>query len=140
MLARGSGFALPVPPGWQDRSVVTLVEAPEGGAASASIVVTRDPLPPGTDAAGYARLQETVLRQQAGEGLERLDAAETTLAGEPAAVRTYRWRLQGQVMRQRIWCLVSAGTGLCVTATVAEERFDALADDLSGAVAGLRLE
>jgi hypothetical protein len=131
---------LPLPAGWQDRSVVTLVETAAAVEGSASIVVTRDEVPPGTDAAQYAGWHETVLAREARRTLERLEQGEAVVGGLPAAVRTYRWSLGEQVMRQRMWCLARDRIGVCITASALDRRFDQLEPVFAAAVDGFTLD
>jgi hypothetical protein len=140
VLARGRGFAVPLPEGWQDRTVLTLVEPAPGAEGSASIVVTRDQLPPGTSPDAYAGMHEAVLRAEAGSRLERLECDQVSVAGRPATVRSYRWALGEEVLRQRIWCIAADGVGLCITASAPEARFEQLAPAFATAVDGFRLE
>jgi hypothetical protein len=138
---RGNGFSVALPPGWVDRSVVTLV-APvqdvDGG--SPSLVVTRDAVPEGTDARGLARLNHAALKASQAEQLAVIDTERVSVAGLPAVRRTYRWSYGVTGMVQRLWCLVADGAGYTITASAPAHRFDEFAAAFDDAVAGFRLD
>jgi hypothetical protein len=120
------------PSGWSDRSVITYV-GPDDGDGSPSLVVTRDELDASIDVGRYAQMQDGAVR--AGfEGVELLEDKETTVAGHPAVVLTYRWTHDDRTMRQRLWCIVDGGVGYVIVASAADGAWDGLRSTFAAAL------
>jgi hypothetical protein len=101
--------------------------------------VTGDQLEPGLSLARYAAMQDAAVR--AGfDGIELLEDRETTVAGHRAVRRTYRWRYDRLVMRQRIWCLLVDGAGYTIVASAPDAVFDGLRGTIAAALRGFRIE
>jgi hypothetical protein len=135
--SRARSVTLGLPPGWVDRSVLTYV-GPDDGEGSPSLVVTMDDVDGGTTLARYASLQDAAVR--AGfEGIDLLDDRETTVAGHPAVRRTYRWRYDDRVMRQRMWCLLVDEVGYAIIASAPDADFDGLRGTFAAALRDFRV-
>ena len=115
--------SIALPEGWVDRTVLTYV-GPDQGAGSPSLVVTCDRLGADVALGRYAAMQDAAIRAGM-EGVELVDERETTVAGRSAIRHTYSWRWEQRAMRQRVWCLVEDGVGYAITATAAEDEFEA---------------
>jgi hypothetical protein len=103
---RRDPFALPVPEGWVDRTVVTLT-GPEVDGFASNIVVTAEPLCDGLGLGGFAsgwvsRIAEHVAVRE----LRR--AEHVQIAGEPGQVRTIGWAEAGVAISQRAALVVTA--------------------------------
>jgi hypothetical protein len=135
--SRARSVSLGLPSGWVDRSVLTYV-GPDDGEGSPSLVVTMDEVDGGTTLARYAAMQDAAVR--AGfEGIDLLDDRETTVAGHGAVRRTYRWRYDDRVMRQRMWCLLVDGVGYAIIASAADADFDGLRSTFAAALHDFRV-
>ena len=111
---------------------------PDDGEGSPSLVVTTDDVDGGTTLARYASLQDAAVR--AGfEGIDLLDDRETTVAGHPAVRRTYRWRYDDRVMRQRMWCLLIDEVGYAIIASAPDAAFDGLRGTFAAALRDFRV-
>lgn len=130
--------AIQLPDGWADRTVLTYV-GPDRGSGSPSIVLTRDALDAGVSLGRYAAMQDAAIRAGI-EGVELLEERETTLAGKPALRHTYRWTLEGRIMRQRLWCVLEDGGGVALIASAADSEFDGLRSVFAAAAASLTIE
>jgi hypothetical protein len=134
--SRARNLTLGLPSGWVDRSVLTYV-GPDAGHGSPSLVVTGDDLGEGMSLGRYAAMQDAAVR--AGfEGIELLDDRETTVGGHQAVRRTYRWRYDDRIMRQRMWCLVADGVGYSIVASAPDGEFDELRGTFAAALRGFR--
>ena len=111
---------------------------PDDGEGSPSLVVTMDDVDGGTTLARYASLQDAAVR--AGfEGIDLLDDRETTVAGHPAVRRTYRWRYDERVMRQRMWCLLVDEVGYAIIDSAPDADFDGLRGTFAAALRDFRV-
>jgi hypothetical protein len=127
---------LGLPDGWVDRSVLTYV-GPDDGEGSPSLVVTREQLAEHMTLGRYAAMQDAAVR--AGfDGIDLLEDRETTVAAHRAVRRTYRWRYDDRVMRQRMWCLVVDGVGYAIVASAPDAAFDGLRGTFATALRGFR--
>jgi hypothetical protein len=137
-LRRAHSLSLGLPEGWVDRSVLTYV-GPDAGSGSPSLVVSTDELDGDGSLGVYAAMQDAAVR--AGfSGIELLEDRETTVAGQGAIRRTYRWTLEGRTMRQRMWCLVVDEVGYTIVASASEDEFDGLRGTFAAALRGFRVE
>jgi hypothetical protein len=134
--SRARSVTLGLPSGWVDRSVLTYV-GPDDGEGSPSLVVTMDEVDGGTTLARYAAMQDAAVR--AGfEGVDLLEDRETTVAGHAAVRRTYRWRYDDRVMRQRVWCLLVDDVGYAIVASAPDAAFDGLRSTFAAALHDFR--
>jgi hypothetical protein len=135
--SRARSVSLGLPPGWVDRSVLTYV-GPDDGEGSPSLVVTMDEVDGGTTLARYAAMQDAAVR--AGfDGVDLLEDRETTVAGHSAVRRTYRWRYDDRVMRQRMWCLLVDEVGYAIVASAPDAAFDGLRSTFAAALHDFRV-
>ena len=112
---------------------------PDSGAGSPSLVVSSDELGDGMSLGRYAAMQDAAVR--AGfSGVELLEDRETTVAGQSAIRRTYRWTHDDRTMRQRMWCLVLDGVGYAIVASAADGEFDGLRATFAAALHGFRVD
>jgi hypothetical protein len=130
--------SLALPAGWTDRTVLTYV-GPDEGSGSPSLVVSRDDLGGDVSLARYAGMQDAAIRAGI-EGVELVEDRETTVGGHQAIRHTYQWSYGERRMRQRMWCIVSAGTGYAIIASAADEDFDGLRQVWASALASFFLE
>jgi hypothetical protein len=129
--------SIALPEGWVDRTVLTYV-GPDRGAGSPSLVVTSDRLGPDVAVGRYAAMQDAAMRAGM-EGIELVEERETTVAGHAAVRLSYSWRWEQRGMRQRVWCLVEDEVGYTITATAAEDEFDAHRAAFAAAVASFQI-
>jgi hypothetical protein len=135
--SRAHSVSLGLPPGWVDRSVLTYV-GPDDGDGSPSLVVTTDEVDGGTTLARYAAMQDAAVR--AGfEGIDLLEDRETTVSGHAAVRRTYRWRYDDRIMRQRMWCLLVGEVGYAIIASAPDAAFDGLRSTFAAALHDFRV-
>ena len=111
---------------------------PDDGEGSPSLVVTTDEVDGGITLARYAAMQDAAVR--AGfEGVDLIEDRETTVGGHAAVRRTYRWRYDDRVMRQRMWCLLVDEVGYAIVASAPDAAFDGLRSTFAAALHDFRV-
>ncbi len=137
MEIRTGGFTLPVPAGWDDRTVPTLTGPTVDGVAT-NVVVTREPLCDhmglGAFASGWVhRLREELPVRE----LRPPQACE--VAGARGQVRTLGWSGGGVDVVQLVALFVVGDQGYAVVGTAAASALAELDDAFRGTVDGLRV-
>jgi hypothetical protein len=139
-IARSAGYTLPVPAGWADRSVTTLLAPPSDEGYVPNVVVTREPLCDGMGLGGFADGYANLLREQA-DDYDVLATEHAELGGHRAVVRTVRWRLgrEEPVVQLQAFC-TRGGLGYAFVGTAAEDGFAAAEPAFREALAGFRFD
>ncbi len=135
---RTGGFALPVPAGWEDRTVPTLT-GPTVAGVSMNIVVTRerlcDHMGLGAFASGWVhRLREEVPVR------ELRPPWDTVTAGVRSQVRTLGWSGGGVDVVQLVALFVAGEHGYAVVGTAAGSALSELDEGFRSTLEGLRLD
>ena len=138
MEIRTGGFSLPVPAGWDDRTVPTLTGPTVDGVAT-NIVVTRerlcDHMGLGAFAAGWvARLREELPVR------ELRPPQEAGTAGVRSQVRTLAIEVDDVSVVQLVALFVTADHGYAVVGTAAQAALADLDDAFRTTVEALRLD
>lgn len=131
--AMALGIRLDLPDGWQvlsaggDRFAAEYVGAPAHRDFRSRLSVAEVPGEPGKSTGSD-------LLAQALDGFALVDEGEGVLAGVPAAWTVGRYLARG---RHPVTLVRWEGDGLAVSATLRDDDYDLLIDDLTTAVAGL---
>ena len=136
-LVRTEAFALPLPGGWADRTVVTLVGAQDDGYAP-NIVVTRevlcDNMGPGGFSSGWLnKLAEEV------PVTEVRPVEQIEIDGRRGHLRVVSWGAAGLRLTQLAALFVDGDVGYAIVGTATEWTFAALEPRFREVVAGFRL-
>jgi hypothetical protein len=134
---RTDAFALPLPEGWADRTVVTLAGPdPEGYAPN--IVVTRETLCDHMGLGGFSQGWLTMLADQVPVTPLR-PVEHTEIAGRPANVRIVSWAAAGLRLTQIAFLFVDNEVGYAVVGTCPDDRFAELEPVFRSVAAGFQL-
>jgi tetratricopeptide (TPR) repeat protein len=123
-----SQLSIARPPGWGVKESVTLLE-PSG---QANVIVSTEPVPPGTTTEDYARANEEQMDQGDFPGYRQFSREETEFAnGGPAIVRRFEWTPpDGATVTQIQLYHVDGDRGLTATGTTTSASYDDLELDL----------
>jgi hypothetical protein len=135
---RAGAISLPLPEGWEDRTVLTIAGPPRDGVAP-NVVVTREALCANMGLGGFAggwldRLADELPVR------ERRPVEHGHVAGQRAQVRCVEWSVQGTSVVQLVALLTAAGFGYAVVCTASAGAFDELEPGFRDVLAGLRLD
>ena len=126
MKAQYNGFALEIPSGWVDRTIVTLAE-PEAAAGNFlhSLVVVRDVLDAHGSLAEYVKAQVEMLAGRL-PGFHLLSKEETNSSGEESQQTVVSWWSQdaGQVVKQIQQYVRRGKLVIILTGTASLETFE----------------
>jgi tetratricopeptide (TPR) repeat protein len=117
------------PPGWTVKESVTLYE-PSG---RANVIVTTEPVPPGTTTEDYADAAGRQLEEsEQFPGYRELKREQTEVDGLPAVIRKFEWKPaeSGAPFTQIQLYQVDGPRGLTATGTTTSESWDDLEPDL----------
>lgn len=131
---RRDPFALPVPAGWVDRTVVTLT-GPEVDGFASNIVVTAEPLCDGLGLGGFASGWVSRIAEHVAV-CELRRAEHVQIAGEPGQVRTIGWAEAGVAISQRAALVVHDGIGYAIVVTAPADGLDEADEVLAGVLDG----
>lgn len=134
---RTDAFALPLPEGWADRTVVTLAGPPDDGYAP-NIVVTREALCDHMGLGGFSQGWQAMLADQVPVTPLR-PVEHTEIAGRPANVRTVSWAAAGLRLTQIAFLFVDSEIGYAVVGTCTDDRFAELEPTFRSVAAGFQL-
>ena len=134
---RAGAFTLPLPIGWADRTVVTLVGTAADGFAS-NIVVTHellcDNMGPGGFSVGWLnKLAEEV------PVVEVRPVEQVEVDGRRAHLRVVTWGASGLRLTQIAALFVDGDVGYAIVGTATEWTFDALEPRFRDVLRGFRL-
>jgi hypothetical protein len=132
---RTDAFALPLPDGWVDRTVVTLAGTDDEGYAP-NIVVTREALCDHMGLGGFSQGWQTMLADQVPVTPLR-PVEHTEIAGRPANVRIVSWAAAG--LTQIAFLFVADEIGYAVVGTCTDDRFAELEPVFRSVAAGFQL-
>jgi hypothetical protein len=134
---RTDAFALPLPEGWTDRTVVTLAGPVDDGYAP-NIVVTREALCDHMGLGGFSQGWQTMLADQVPVTPLR-PVEHTEIAGRPANVRIVSWAAAGLRLTQIAFLFVDNEVGYAVVGTCTDDRFAELEPTFRSVAAGFQL-
>jgi hypothetical protein len=134
---RAGTVSLPLPQGWEDRTVLTISGPPIGGIAP-NVVVTRELL---CDHMGLGGFASGWLNRLADELPVREDrpVEHGHVAGRRAQVRVVSWAASGASVRQLVALFCTEVAGYAVVCTAPADAFDDLEPSFRDLLAGLRL-
>lgn len=119
---RTDAFALPLPEGWADRTVVTLAGPADEFGYAPNIVVTRERLCDHMGLGGFSEGWQALLDDQVPVTL-LAPVEHTEIAGRRANVRTVAWSAAGVSLAQIAFLFVDGELGYAIVGTCTEERF-----------------
>lgn len=118
-----NGFSTVLPVGWQDRSVISLVNPATDSGFATNIVVLREQVAPDTSIEDYAREQIAAM-QNGLENLQILDERATTVQNLPAYQTLQRVAANKRLLQQAQTYVLSGDTVYAITCTALIEEFD----------------
>jgi hypothetical protein len=134
---RTDAFSLPLPAGWDDRTVVTLA-GPDADGFAPNVVVTREAL---CDHMGLGAFAEGWQSRLADEvpvtPLAPVEHGE--VGGRRAQIRTVSWHATGLRLTQIAFLFVDGDHGYAIVGTCADWRFAELEPVFRGIAAGFHL-
>jgi hypothetical protein len=135
---RTDAFALPLPEGWADRTVVTLAGPADADGYAPNIVVTREALCDHMGLGGFSQGWQALLADQV--PVTPLAPVEhTEIAGRPANVRIVSWAAAGVRLTQIAFLFVDNEIGYAVVGTCTDERFAEFEPIFRSVAAGFQL-
>ena len=129
---------IPRIPGWEDRTVLTLV-GPATEGAQPNVVVTREALCNNMGLGGFSsgwvqKLADQVPVRET-KGIEHIE-----ISGSPAHLRVVEWEAAGLRLRQMVGLTTVAGDGYAIICTVPSAIYDGLEDQLRAVIEGTQID
>jgi hypothetical protein len=135
---RATAFDLPLPPGWADRTAVTVAGPRAQDGYVPNLVVTHDPLCDGMGLHGFAEGHANLMQLHASE-FAVLSREECELAGERALMRIVRWRMGDEPTLVQLQAfVVRGGVGYALVGTATEDAFADAEPQLRAMIDGFR--
>jgi hypothetical protein len=119
---QAGGVRLPLPAGWEDRTVATIV-GPTIDGAQVNVVVTREGLCANLGLGGYSSGWVRKLNDQIPVE-EHRPVEHIDIAGHPGHLRVVEWEAAGLRLRQLVGLVTIGGFGYAVVCTVPSSAFD----------------
>ena len=123
----GHGFRSQLPPGWVDRSTITLLGPTAEDGFGANIVVTRQPLPLGTSPTDFGEAQVAGLEREV-EEVRVQDQRSASFRGRALFQRLHLLRVGDRWVQQVQTYLVvergAAAEGFVITGSASPTAFD----------------
>jgi hypothetical protein len=135
---RAGSVSLPLPAGWEDRTVLTIA-GPLVAGISPNVVVTRETLCDNMGLGGFAGGWVSRL----GDELpvrERRPVEHVHVAGQRAQLRCVEWEAAGTAVVQLVALFCAGGSGYAAVCTAPASEFDALEPSFRRLIAGLRVD
>ena len=129
---------IPRIPGWEDRTVLTLV-GPATEGAQPNVVVTRERLCDNMGLGGFSSGWVQKLADQV-PVQEKKDIEHIEISGSPAHLRVVEWEAAGLRLRQLVGLTTIDGDGYAIICTVPPVQFDELEPTLRAVIEGTRIE
>lgn len=123
MKVTANGWTTELPPGWDDRSMITLVGPVGSSGFAVNIVVTREQVDPDTSVEDYAHEQRAAIQGEV-EGYEILDERPTTVGGAPAYQRLQSFQIEGEQLQQVQTFVLGDRVMFVITGTATVADFD----------------
>ena len=136
--ATAGAITVPQPAGWEDRTVLTLVGPPTGG-AQPNVVVTREVLCASMGLGGFSSGWVQKLADQV-PVRETRDVEHIEISGAPGHLRLVEWEAAGLRLRQLVGLTTIGGAGYAIVCTVPSSAYDGLEADLRAVIAGTRID
>ena len=130
--------AIPAIPGWEDRTVLTLV-GPATEGAQPNVVVTREALCDHMGLGGFSSGWVQKLADQV-PVRETRDVEHIEISGAPAHLRVLEWEAAGLRLRQLVGLTTIGDSGYAIVCTVPSALFDELEPDLRAVIDGTRID
>jgi hypothetical protein len=118
-----NGFTTEMPEGWQDRSMITLVNTAGEAGFAPNAVIMREPVSPRTSIEDYAAQQRLLTIREIPD-LEVLDERPATVNGAPAFQRLQRFESQGRRLQQAQTYVLGDSMVFVITCTATLEQFN----------------
>ena len=129
---------VPVPAGWEDRTVPTLV-GPMSGGAQPNVVVTRETLCDSLGLGGFSTGWVQNLADQV-PVVEARPVEHIEISGHPGHLRLVEWEGAGLRLRQLVGLTTIGLDAYAVVCTVPSADFDAFEADLRALIEGVRID
>jgi hypothetical protein len=135
---RAGTVSVPLPQGWEDRTILTIA-GPLVGDISPNVVVTRETLCDNMGLGGFAsgwlaRLADELPVQ------ERGPVEQGHVAGHRAQIRCVQWAAAGTAVVQLVALFCAGGSGYAAVCTAPVDAFETLEPSFRALLAGLRVE
>jgi hypothetical protein len=135
---RAGTVSLPLPAGWEDRTVLTIA-GPVTDGISPNVVVTRETLCHNMVLGGFAggwvaRLSDELPVR------ERRPVEHLHVAGHRAQLRCVEWEAAGTAVVQLVALFCAGGSGYAAVCTAPASEFDTLEPGFRALIAGLRVD
>jgi hypothetical protein len=134
---RTGAFAIPLPDGWQDRTVLT-ISGPDAEGYAPNVVVTRERLCDHIGLGGYSSGWLNRLREEV-PVVENAPVEHATIAGVPAHLRRVSWNAAGLRLTQLAALFVVDADGYAIIATATDWRFGDLEPVFRAVIDGFTL-
>jgi hypothetical protein len=122
---------IPRIPGWEDRTVLTLV-GPATEGAQPNVVVTREALCDNMGLGGFSSGWVQKLADQVPVHIE--------ISGSPAHLRVVEWEAAGLRLRQMVGLTTVAGDGYAIICTVPSAIYEDIEDQLRAVIEGTQID
>lgn len=126
---QANGFSSVIPPGWQDRSVITLAGPTSEDGFMANITIIRRSLKAGVDVRQFGAVAIKGLEEER-EGIKVLHQTLADASGQKVIRRLHTLPIDDRVIKQAQLYLVlppiETPTGLVITCSASLEAFDSL--------------
>ena len=129
---------IPVIPGWEDRTVLTMV-GPNTEGAQPNVVVTREALCDHMGLGGFSSGWVQKLADQV-PVRETRDVEHIEISGAPAHLRLLEWEAAGLRLRQLVGLTTIGDNGYAIVCTVPSAQFDELEPALRAVIDGTRID
>jgi hypothetical protein len=135
---RTDAFALPLPEGWADRTVVTLAGPADHSGYAPNIVVTREVLCDHMGLGAFSQGWQTLLSDQV-PVTPHGEVEQTEIAGRRANIRTVSWAAAGVHLTQIAFLFVEGELGYAIVGTCTHDRFGEFEPVFRQVAAGFKL-
>lgn len=136
---RTDAFALPLPEGWTDRTVVTLAGSADEDGYAPNVVVTREVLCDHMGLGAFSQGWQTLLSDQV-PVTPHGAVQQTEIAGRRANVRIVSWAAAGVHLTQIAFLFVEGELGYAIVGTCTHDRFDEFEPVFRQVAAGFKLQ
>lgn len=118
-----NGFVTELPQGWQDRSMITMVNLADTEGFAPNIIIMRQQISPQTSIEDYAHEQRLATAAEIPD-LEVIDERAAVVGGAPAFQRLQRFVAQGQTLQQAQTFVLGDREVFVLTCTATLEKFN----------------
>ncbi|MGA0121998.1 MAG: DcrB-related protein [Gaiellales bacterium] len=129
--------SVPLPPGWEDRTVPTIV-GPASSGAQPNVVVTRETLCNSMGLGGFSTGWVQKLADQV-PVLETRPVEHIAISGHPGHLRCVEWEAAGLRLRQLVGLTTVGPDAYAIVCTVHSSDFDELEPTLRALIEGVEI-